>query len=223
MSDTHAAFDLRTLSKSDTYKLLASTILPRPIAWITTLDEDGQPNAAPFSFFNVISSDPPLIVVGFSAAPDREGKDTLANIRRTGELVVNLVPEELAEAMNTTATDAPRGTDELALAGLATVPSLQVAPPRIAGSPVSLECRMFQVIEPGGSSTILLARVVAMHIRHDAFEDEARLHIDPSQMRLIGRMHGGGGYTRTREMFEIPRVAWKDMPDSKAEMPGQQS
>src|SRR6187402_1542690 len=100
MSDTHAAFDLRTLPKSDTYKLLASTILPRPIAWITTLDEDGKPNAAPFSFFNVVSADPPLIVVGFSAAPDRDGKDTLSNIRRTGELVVNLVPEELAEAMN---------------------------------------------------------------------------------------------------------------------------
>jgi flavin reductase (DIM6/NTAB) family NADH-FMN oxidoreductase RutF len=216
MSDTHAAFDLRILSKTDTYKLLASTILPRPIAWITTLDEDGEPNAAPFSFFNVVSADPPLIVVGFSAAPDREGKDTLANIRRTGELVVNLVPEELADAMNVTATDAPRGRDELTLAGLGTVPSLQVAPPRIAGSPVSLECRTFQIIEPGGSSTILLAKAVEMHIRHDAFEDESRLHIDPAQMRLIGRMHGGGGYTRTREMFEISRIPWKDMQENQS-------
>ena len=215
MSDTHAAFDLRTLSKPDTYKLLASTILPRPIAWITTLDEAGEPNAAPFSFFNVVSADPPLIVVGFSAAPDRDGKDTLSNIRRTGELVVNLVPEELANAMNITATDAPRGLDELALAGLATVPSVQVAPPRIAGSPVSLECRLFQIIEPGGSSTIMLAQVVEMHIRHDAFEDESRLHLDPSQMRLIGRMHGGGGYTTTKDVFEISRIPWKDMQAGK--------
>jgi flavin reductase (DIM6/NTAB) family NADH-FMN oxidoreductase RutF len=211
MSDTHAAFDLRTLSKSDTYKLLASTILPRPIAWITTAGADGKPNAAPFSFFNVVSADPPLVVVGFSAAPDRDGKDTLANIRRTGELVVNLVPEELADAMNVTATDAPRGMDELSLAGLPTTHSLHVAPPRIAESPVSLECRTFQILEPGGSSTILLAQVIEMHIRHDAFEDEARLHLDPSHMRLIGRMHGGGGYTRTREIFEIARVPWKEM------------
>ncbi|WP_074653683.1 flavin reductase family protein [Terriglobus roseus] len=216
MSDTHAAFDLRTLSKSDTYKLLASTILPRPIAWITTLDDDGKPNAAPFSFFNVVSADPPLIVVGFSAAPDREGKDTLANICRTGELVVNLVPEELAEAMNITATDAPRGLDELTLAGLATVPSLQVAPPRIAGSPVSLECRTFQIIEPGGSSTILVAKALEMHIRHDAFEDESRLHIDPAQMRLIGRMHGGGDYATTRDMFEIARIPWKEMQSKQS-------
>lgn len=215
MSDTHAAFDLRTLPKSDTYKLLASTILPRPIAWITTLDDDGKPNAAPFSFFNVVSADPPLIFVGFSAAPDRDGKDTLSNIRRTGELVVNMVPEELAVAMNVTATDAPRGMDELLLAGLETVPSLQVAPPRIAGSPVSLECRTFQIIEPGGSSTILLAQVFEMHIRHDAFEDESRLHLDPAQMRLIGRMHGGGGYATTKDVFEIPRIPWKDMQEKR--------
>ena len=215
MSDTHAAFDLRTLSRADTYKLLASTILPRPIAWITTLDDEGKPNAAPFSFFNVVSANPPLIVVGFSAAPDREGKDTLSNIRRTGELVVNLVPRELAEAMNITATDAPRGTDELAVAGLATVASVQVKPPRIAGSPVSLECRLFQLIEPGGSSTIMLATVVELHVRHDAFEDEARLHIDPSQMRLIGRMHGGGGYTTTDGFFEVPRIPWKDLQRGK--------
>jgi flavin reductase (DIM6/NTAB) family NADH-FMN oxidoreductase RutF len=216
MSDTHAAFDLRKLSKSDTYKLLASTILPRPIAWITTLNEDGTPNAAPFSFFNVVSADPPLIVVGFSAAPDRDGKDTLSNIRRTGELVVNLVPEELADAMNVTATDAPRGLDELTLAGLATIASVQVAPPRIAGSPVSLECRTFQILEPGGSSTILLAKAVEMHIRHDAFEDEGRLHLDPAKMRLIGRMHGGGGYTTTRDIFEIARIPWKDMQSEKS-------
>jgi flavin reductase (DIM6/NTAB) family NADH-FMN oxidoreductase RutF len=215
MSETHASFDIADLSKPDVYKLLASTILPRPIAWITTLDEERKPNAAPFSFFNVLSADPPLVAVGFSAAPDREGKDTLANIRRTGELVVNLVPEELADAMNITATDAPRGTDELALAGLTAAASLQVAPPRIADSPVSLECRTFQIIEPGGSSTILLARVVEIHVRREAFADEERLHLDPSQMRLIGRMHGGGGYTTTRGAFEIPRIAWKDLQTRK--------
>jgi flavin reductase (DIM6/NTAB) family NADH-FMN oxidoreductase RutF len=217
MTDTHAAFDLSQLSKADTYKLLASTVLPRPIAWITTVDTEGRVNAAPFSFFNVISSDPPLMAVSFSGASDREGKDTLTNIRASGELVVNMVPEELAEAMNITATDAPRGTDELALAGVATVPSAHVRPPRIAGSPVSYECRTFQIIEPGGSSTILLARAVAIHIRHDAFEDEARLHIDPAKMRMIGRMHGAGGYCTTRDIFTIDRIAWKDLKPEPGE------
>jgi flavin reductase (DIM6/NTAB) family NADH-FMN oxidoreductase RutF len=211
MIDTHAAFDLSQLSKADTYKLLASTVLPRPIAWITTLDTEGHVNAAPFSFFNVVSADPPLMAVSFSGASDREGKDTLAHIRASGELVVNMVPEELAEAMNITATDAPRGIDELALAGVATAPSTQVAPPRIATSPVSYECRTFQIIEPGGSSTILLAKVVAIHIRHDAFENEERLHLDPAKMRLIGRMHGAGGYCTTRDIFTIDRIAWKDL------------
>jgi len=209
--DTFASFDLRTLSKPDAYKLLAGTVLPRPIAWITTLDAEGRLNAAPFSFFNAISSDPPLITVGFSAAPDRDGKDTLANIRATGELVVNMVPEELAQAMNITASDVPRGMDELELAGLATAPSVQVKPPRIAGSPVSFECSTFQIIETGGPSTILLARVLHIHVRRDAFENEAHLYVDPSKMRLIGRMHGGGGYCTTRDLFEIPRIPWKQL------------
>lgn len=208
---THRSFDLSTLAKPDTYKLLASTVTPRPIAWITTLDSDGRVNAAPYSFFNVLSSDPPLFAVGFSAAPDRDGKDTKANIRLTGELVINLVPEDLAEAMNITATNAPRGLDELALAGLETAPSDRVKPPRIAQSPVSIECRVFQWIEPGGSSTILLARGERMHIRQDVFLDDERLYIDNAKLKLIGRMGGAGDYMRTRDTFAIPRVAWDDL------------
>lgn len=211
----HSRFTLADMSTSDSYKLIASLVMPRPIAWITSVDAAGTVNAAPYSFFNLLSADPPLAAVGFSAASDRDGKDTLANVRATGELVINLVSEELAEAMNVTAVNAPRGTDESALAGLATAPSTQVKPPRIADAPVSMECRTFQFLEPGAGSTILLAEIVEVHVRRDAFADEARLHIDPSGLRLIGRMHGGGGYCTTRDLFELDRPKWPKEPDGR--------
>jgi flavin reductase (DIM6/NTAB) family NADH-FMN oxidoreductase RutF len=201
-------FDLAALSKADAYKLLVSVILPRPIAWVVSRDAEGVVNAAPFSFFNMVSSDPPLVVIGFAKGADREAKDSLANIRARNEFVVNLVPEDLAQAMNVTATNAPRGTDETKLAGLELVPCEVVDVPRIEGSPVALECRLFEVIEPGGSSTIVLGKVVYLHVRSSAFDDLARLHIDPAQLRLIGRMHGGGGYCTTRDTFTIDRLAW---------------
>jgi flavin reductase (DIM6/NTAB) family NADH-FMN oxidoreductase RutF len=207
-ADGFAEFDLGAMSKGDGYKLLAGVILPRPIAWVVSKDADGVVNAAPFSFFNILASDPPMIAIGFSAASDRGSKDSLANIQARGEFVVNLVPEELAEAMNITAMNAPRGMDETKLAGLETVACALVDVPRIAGSPVALECRLFETIEPGATSTIVLAKIVYAHVRASAFEDLDRLHIDPAKMRLIGRMHGGGGYCTTREVFTIERRSW---------------
>ena len=207
-AERFAHFDLAAMSKADTYKLLASVILPRPIAWVVSRDEEGAVNAAPFSFFNIVSSDPPLVAISFSKAPDREGKDSLANIRAREEFVVNMVPESLAEAMNVTATNAPRGTDETQLAGLKLIKCEVVDVPRIERSPVALECRLWQVIEPGGASTIVLAKVVYVHVRESAFADLAKLYIDPAQMRLIGRMHGAGGYCTTRDTFTIERLTW---------------
>lgn len=206
--DGFAHFDLAEMSKADTYKLLASVILPRPIAWVVSRDAEGAVNAAPFSFFNILSSDPPLVAISFSGAPDREGKDSLANIRAREEFVVNMVPEDLAEAMNVTAMNAPRGTDETQLAGLKLMQCEVVDVPRIERSPVALECRLWQVIEPGGASTIVLAKVVYVHVRETAFADLAKLYIDPAQMRLIGRMHGAGGYCTTRDTFTIERLTW---------------
>lgn len=203
-----SSFDLSAISTGDGYKLIASLVMPRPIAWITTVDANGVLNAAPYSFFNLVSADPPMAAIGFSGASDREGKDTLANVRATGELVINLVSEELAEAMNVTAINAPRGTDEVALAGLGTAPSVQVKPPRIVESPVALECRQYQILQPGAAGAILLATVLQVHVRSDAFQDESRLHIDPAKLGLIGRMHGGGGYCRTRDLFELERASW---------------
>ena len=203
-----ADFDLAMMSKPDVYKLLASVVMPRPIAWVVSRDLAGVVNAAPFSFFNVMSSDPPILGISFAAAVDREGKDTLANIRARKEFVVNLVPEELSEAMNITATNAPRGVDETVLAGLETTPCTVVDVPRIAGSPVALECRLYEVLEPGGGSTIVLGRVVYMHVRESAFANRERLHIDAEKLRLIGRMSGAGEYCTTRDMFVIERKSW---------------
>jgi flavin reductase (DIM6/NTAB) family NADH-FMN oxidoreductase RutF len=208
MPDTFSHFDLAAMPKPDAYKLLASVIMPRPIAWIVSRDTAGTLNAAPFSFFNILSADPPLVAISFSAAPDREGKDTLANIRAHNDFVINMVPEELAPEMNITATNAPRGTDETRLAGLDLASSTLIDIPRIAASPVSFECRLFQFIEPGGSSIIALARILYAHIRTDAFANLDRLYIDPHKLRLIGRMHGAGGYCRTTDIFTIDRKSW---------------
>jgi len=208
MAEKFEHFDLAAMAKADSYKLLVSTILPRPIAWITSRDEAGVLNAAPFSFFNILCSDPALVAIGISGASDRTCKDTLANIRARGEFVVNLVPEELAEAMNVTATNAPPGVDETQLAGLELAPCEVVDVPRIAGSPVAMECKLFQLIEPGGTGTIVLGKVERLHVRSSAFKDLEKLYVDPAQMRLIARMHGAGGYCTTRDTFTIERKSW---------------
>lgn len=208
MSDTFAQFDFSRMPKSDTYKLLASVILPRPIAWVVSRDAVGTVNAAPFSFFNIVSSDPPLVAISISGAPDRSYKDTLENIRARKEFVVHMVPEELAEAMNTTATNAPPGVDETVLAELELAPCAVVDVPRIVGSPVALECQLYQVLEPGGASIIVLGRMVYAHVRENVFADREKLYVDPARMRLIGRMHGAGGYCTTRDTFNIDRKSW---------------
>ena len=156
------------------------------------------------------SADPPLVAISFSATSDRDGKDSLANLRATGELVVNLVSEDLAEAMNATAIDAPRGIDETELAGLELTASVAVKPPRITRSPAAFECRVVQEIATGGSSTIVLARILQAHVLRQAFEDRARLHIDSAKLALVGRMSGGDGYCTTRDMFTLERRRWQD-------------
>ena len=201
-------FDLPAMSKMDRNKLMVGLVLPRPIAWVTSKDAAGVLNAAPFSFFNAISSDPPMVVIGIGVQPDREVKDTLANIRARGEFVVNLVPEELGEAMNVTATNAPPGVDETQLAGLELAASEVVDVPRIAGSPVAMECKVFQLVETGGTGVIVIAKVVRLHVRSSAFKDLEKLYVDPAQMRLIARMHGAGAYCTTRETFVMDRKSW---------------
>jgi flavin reductase (DIM6/NTAB) family NADH-FMN oxidoreductase RutF len=198
-------FDFSELPAQDCYKLVVSSVVPRPIAWVVSQDGAGAVNAAPYSFFNAFSDDP--VVVGFGAGPRPEGtlKDTAANIRATGQFVVCLVPETAVQGMNVTAADFPPGVDELAEAGLSTVPSSKVGPPRIAESPVALECETFQLV-PAGRHTIVLGRVVAMHIRDDCILDPVKCYVDTPKLGLVGRMHGRGWYVRTTDRFEVKRV-----------------
>ena len=201
-------FDLSQTAPGIAYKLLVATVMPRPIAWVVTQAEDGTYNAAPFSFFNVLSGDPPVVALGIGHHGD-EKKDSLRNIERTGEFVINLVPASLLDAMNITATEYPYHIDELQEAGLATLPSKKVKPGRIAGSPVALECRLWKDIDVDGKRIILLARVEGLHIDDAAVIDADKCYIDGNKLDLIGRMHGAGWYTRTRDSFQLDRIPYK--------------
>jgi flavin reductase (DIM6/NTAB) family NADH-FMN oxidoreductase RutF len=205
-------FDFDRISPENRYKLLVSTVVPRPIAWVVTLDLDGRVNAAPFSFFNAVSQDPPVLVIGVGGRAPGQTKDTAANIRHMPEFVVNLVNEESAPAMNITAIEWGPEMRELEEAGLGTLASVKVKPPRIAESPVAFECVKHATVELGVNRSVVFGRVVAMHVRDDAVLDAAKCYIDTPKLDLIGRMHGAGWYTRTRDRFEMPRIPvseWK--------------
>ncbi len=201
-------FDLQGADKSRAYQLLAGVVVPRPIALVTTLGENGLVNAAPFSYFNLVGSDPPAVAISIAAREAGVQKDSLANIEASGEFVVNLVSEALAPAMNVCAIDFPPGVSEPNEAGLALLPSACVAAPRLAASPVQLECRLHQVIEMGGNR-IVLGEVVFLHVR-DEFVDPEQKRIHAEALGLIGRMHGGGWYARTTDLFEMPRIPYSE-------------
>lgn len=199
-------YDLDQVPEPIAYKLLAATVIPRPIAWVVTRGAQGV-NAAPYSFFNVMGSAPPTIALGLMAAPDRGFKDTALNILETGEFVVNLVPERLVQAMNLTSADAPRGVDELALAGLETLPSQHIAPPRIAESPVAFECRALSSVVTGPCQTVVIGRVLAVHIQDRYLRNPERAHIDTDSLDLVARSFGSD-YIRTHDRFDLPRPTW---------------
>src|SRR5690242_10990854 len=210
-------FDLASIPASEGYKLLVSTVVPRPIALATTVDAAGRVNAAPFSFFNAVSSNPPVVVLGISPGDPGSGlgdgyKDTERNIRDTGEFVVNLVDEAIAERMNICAVDFPTQVGELEHAALTPVASVGVRPPRIAEAPVSFECTRITGLSLGARSTLEVGRVVHIHIRDDLVDPE-RYYVATDKMRLIGRMHGRGWYARTSDLFLMDRMSfaeWKD-------------
>lgn len=185
------------------YALLASLVTPRPIAWVTTLSEEGVVNAAPFSFFNVLGAEPPI--VGFCPGDRDDGtpKDTARNIRAMHEFVVNLVDESVAEAMNQTAASVPFGVDELALAGLTTSPSLSVRPPRIAEAPASLECAEWGTLQIGGNR-LIIGLVKRVAVRDDLFDAET-MRVRSDRFHVVGRMASPHWYCRTRDRFEMIR------------------
>lgn len=200
-------FDFDTLSGRDRSKLMHSVVVPRPIALVVTRDGSGMLNAAPFSFFNVVSGDPAMVVlgVGESDRNDDRRKDTAANISDTGQFVVNMVDEAMAEAMNLTSATFPREVDELQIAGLATTPSVRVEPPCLADSPASLECELQQTIDISESRYLFLGRVVVLHVKDELMLDAERLYVDTPAFELIARMHGSGWYARTSDLFQMKR------------------
>jgi flavin reductase (DIM6/NTAB) family NADH-FMN oxidoreductase RutF len=204
-------FDLEALPSSHAYKLLTGLVAPRPIALITTQDEDGRLNAAPFSAYNYLCIDPPLVGVGVA---NRTGeafvsKDTAENIRRTGEFVINVVTEDLAEAMNLCAADFPHGESELEAAGLKTVPSQLVKVPRIAQAHAALECRQHTTLELGHAQ-IIIGRVAAIFVE-DRYIDPAGPYVKAEELHAIGRMNGLGNYVRTRDaFFRMDRVSYEE-------------
>jgi flavin reductase (DIM6/NTAB) family NADH-FMN oxidoreductase RutF len=204
-------FDFSKLPAAERYRLMTAAITPRPIAWVTTQSAAGARNAAPYSFFNMMGSEPPIVVIGMGRRADGSHKDSTANILETREFVVNLVSETDAAAMNLTSIDAPSDIDEIALAGLTTAPSLAVAPPRIATAPVAMECRLYQAQEIG-RATLIIGEVLRFHVR-DEFYDPASRRLDTAAMQIVGRVHGAGGYVRATDLFELDRpnwAAWRD-------------
>jgi len=200
---------LADLSPAQRYHITSSLVVPRPIAWVTTLNEDGSVNAAPFSYFQLMGENPPLVVLGIGRRNDGEPKDTVKNIRRTREFVINLVTEENAGAMNLCATDFPPDMSEVATLKLATEPSSVVQTPRLAVSPANFEAREVQTLLIGGNQ-IIMGELLVVHVR-DEFIDAKTLRIRTDEMHMIGRLQGGGGgYTRTRDHFEIKRLTYEE-------------
>ena len=205
-------FDFADLSAKDRYKLIVSTVVPRPIAWVVTQSAAGLVNAAPYSFFNAVAGDPPLLVVSVDGRGDGSRKDTAVNIRQSGQFVVNLVSDAVAHGMVVTAIDFAPDVSEVAEARLTTTPSVLVKPPRIAESPVAFECELYQIVELPQCRDLVIGRILCMHVADEAVQDAERCYIDTPKLDLVGRMHGGGWYSRTRDRFEIPRIPvaeWK--------------
>ncbi len=172
MAETRA-FEVETLGNPAAYRLLTSALIPRPIAWVSTLSGGGVPNLAPYSFFNAVASDPLTVMFSPDARDDGSPKDSLRNAQETGEFVVNLADEALAEALNHTSGAWAHGTDEFAQAGLEKAPSSLVAPPRVAAAPVALECRVSQIVSVAGSgSTMVLGHVLALQVRQDLLGED---------------------------------------------------
>ncbi len=184
--------DLEGKHADRAYAVLASLVTPRPIAWVTTLGPDGVVNAAPFSFFNALGANPPII--GFCPGDREDGtpKDTARNIRPTHEFVVNLVDEACAEAMNRTAASLPYGVSELKQAGLTTAPSSVVKPPRIAEAPASLECAEWGTLQIGGNR-LIIGLVKRVQVRDELF-DAKTLRIRTENFHVIGRMGTVSGH-----------------------------
>jgi flavin reductase (DIM6/NTAB) family NADH-FMN oxidoreductase RutF len=196
-------FDPSTHSNADNYKLLTNLVVPRPIAWVTSLSQKGVINLAPFSFFNAVGSNPIYVVISIGLNDAGESKDTAKNILSGGEFVVNLVTEELFDAMNISAADFPPDQSELAAANLHTAPSVKVKPPRLAESQASLECKLHSS-QSLGANTLVIGEVVMFHVADHLVGP--RLHIN--NFAPIGRLGSPSVYCRTTDRFDVARISY---------------
>jgi flavin reductase (DIM6/NTAB) family NADH-FMN oxidoreductase RutF len=199
-TEERTGFDFTALSARERYKLMIGTIIPRPIALVTTVDENGRYNAAPFSFFNCLSADPPILALGVENHPDMSFKDTGHNIRMTEVFTVNIVSFAIAEAMHVCGAKFPRGVDELKQAGLTAAPGEKVASPWILEAPAAFECRRHVTLELGKSRQIIMGEIVYAHYREGVVDE--RLHIDPAAVDAIARL-GGNTCSTIRDRFEM--------------------
>lgn len=204
---THHAIRFSDLTARNVYKVMIGTVVPRPIAWVTTKSFDGVINAAPYSFFNCLSADPPILALGIENKPDRWFKDTAWNIRTTEVFTVNICDTANVAPMAATAAPFAPDVDELAMAGLTAVPGEIIDCPRIAEAPVAFECRRHTTVSVSGAREIVLGRIEMAHIRKDIIDLET-YYSDAARLDAIGRM-GGNGYCSTRDLFDLatPSVA----------------
>lgn len=194
------------LPRSSMYKILIGSVVPRPIGWISTVNASGQPNLAPFSFFNVVCAKPPTVLFcPMIRGTDGNTKDTLNNVKATGEFVVNIVSEELALPMIATSVEIAAEVNEFELAGLATAPSVAVKPPRVADSPIHFECKLSQIVEignqPGGGS-VVIGEIVHLHVDERVLLGEDKINL--AALKPIGRL-AGSAYARVTDIFEAER------------------
>ena len=195
-------FDLESLPPAQRYRILASLVTPRPIAWVTTVDSEGNTNAAPYSFFNVFGANPPLVAFAPGNNNRETPKDTARNLRRNREFVIHLVDEPLGEAMVATSATLPHGESELELGQLATLPSHKVAPPRIADAPVALECTEHSTLEIG-KNRLVIGIVHLAHVRDGLMDGDG--YLKEGTYAPLGRMASPDWYARTSDQFEMPR------------------
>ena len=198
------------LTPRERYKLLASFVLPRPIAWVTSVGPTGVVNAAPFSFFNVFCEDPPLCMIAVNRRPSGEEKDTLANIQVTGEFVVNIADEPLARAMHESSGDFPPEVGEPGYLGLKLAPSTRIAVPRLADTPWAMECKLWKMIDVNDDRRLIMGEGIHFHIRDELWDDEAmRVHMD--RYHPIGRMFADR-YCRTDDRVVFPAAEGAKKP-----------
>lgn len=193
------------------YRVLTGVVVPRPIAFVSTISPEGVTNLAPYSFFNAVASNPPTLVFSSSRHTGHKEKDTLANVEATGEFVVNVVVDDIAEAMNRTAAEFPATVSEFEIAGLTPAPSVKIRPPRVAESPVNMECRLQQVINLGSGEQqhgLVIGEVVLLHIRDDLIDGH---RINHHLLKPTGRL-AGSMYCHTAEVFEMTRPVYDGTP-----------